>query len=120
MDLFDIAVAKKLSGGGGGGGGGDSDFSTATVTIINHSNTPFIMNCAVLLDYEDEEESIHSSNYSTYTDPYDTTTESVILYKGKALANPQTVGYPIAVTGGIVDDGMGAYIITGDCTITIS
>ena len=30
MDLFDIAVARKLSGGGGGGGG---DFDTATVTF---------------------------------------------------------------------------------------
>lgn len=31
MDLFDIVIAKKLTG-GGGGGGGSSDFSTATVT----------------------------------------------------------------------------------------
>lgn len=31
-DLFDIVVARKLS---GGGGGGSSDFSTAEVTIIN-------------------------------------------------------------------------------------
>ena len=31
MDLFDIAVARKLS--GGGGGGGSSDFTTCTLTI---------------------------------------------------------------------------------------
>lgn len=35
MDLFDIAVARKLS---GGGGGGDSDFSTAQMTVTG--NTP--------------------------------------------------------------------------------
>ena len=32
MDLFDLVVARKMSG-GGGGGGGSSDFSTANVTI---------------------------------------------------------------------------------------
>ena len=32
MDLYDVAVARKLSS-GGGGGGGSSDFSTAEVTL---------------------------------------------------------------------------------------
>ena len=34
MNLYDIAIARKLS--GGGGGGGSSDFTKAEVTIIPH------------------------------------------------------------------------------------
>lgn len=34
MNLYDIAIAKKLSGGGGGGG---SNFKIANVTIISNS-----------------------------------------------------------------------------------
>ena len=38
MDLFDIAIARKLAG-GSGGGGGDSDFSIAHGTITLVGNT---------------------------------------------------------------------------------
>ena len=43
MDLYDIAVARKLSGGSGGGGGGSSDFSTAQVTVVE-SEIGFVSN----------------------------------------------------------------------------
>ena len=37
MDLYDIAIARKLAG-GSGGGGGSSDFNKAEVTLIPKAN----------------------------------------------------------------------------------
>lgn len=104
MDLFDIAVARKLS--GGGGGGGDSDFSTAEVTAIMPVPRPVAGFWIV------EDELYDSAVF------IGTSTHSAILYKG------QQVLYfgddaPSAVSGAaeFVDANV---LVKGDCTLTFS
>ena len=111
MDLFDIAVAKKLSGGGGGGGGGDSDFSTAQVTI---SNSGSFKPCAIPFINEGQEvcmaiTDIMGGDISIFVIP---------LYKGKAVIYIESEN--ISVTGAVEDLGGGYLMVTGDGTITIS
>lgn len=111
MDIFDIAVAKKLAGdGGGGGGGGSSDFSTAEVTFTNNVGARFLISTAV--DDEDDVasfpmiEGVHGI-------------AQAILYKGTAFGLILDEGVNVTTTGAVeYDDGF--LIITGDCAITIS
>lgn len=120
MDLFDIAVAKKLAGGGGGGGGG-GDFSTCTVTIHNATllsidlfGLPYVteMDGFAFVGglYGDQ---IESDGHLQLTVP---------LYKGGCVwfASVLSVyeGATFHTTGDIVDMG-GILMITGDGTITI-
>lgn len=117
-DLFDIAIARKLS--GGGGGGGDSDFSTCTVTV---SATEGEVN--VYLPIAEDEVNmppfvIPASAYSLIqvnaeNDPFD---HKVILYKGMAFGYLDE-GHSATVTGSIQRSGL-TLTITGDGTITIS
>lgn len=114
MDLFDIAVAKKLSG-GGGGGGGSSDFSTAQVTVINETNQSVGMQIAYAMDVEGF---ASFSAGETSFEPSATTALEAILYKGKSYA---TVGIgTISATGNAETLAEREALITGDCTITIS
>lgn len=113
MDLYDIAIARKLSGGGGGGGGGDSDFSTAQVTF---NGVPAV--------------NLYLANVSGQM-PVDAAVPMVqlveptvnaitaVLYKGAAIM--MTLGAMTAeLSGNIQHMGGTIYLITGDCTITIS
>lgn len=121
MDLFDIAVARKLAGGsGGGGGGGDSDFSTAQMTIANSSGAPFIGNGCQF----DDEYGAFAIIYSEGNDVI-----SLILYKGSSyiVLNNSISKNVVALSGDIegIDDDFRperyiGFIVTGDCTITIS
>lgn len=111
MDLFDIAVARKLSGGGGGGGGGDSDFSTATAVISNK----YSVSCEIPACDENGDGCYAISNLMG---DLDSASFTIPLYKGKALVFFNSEN--ITTTGDIEDDGDGYYFITGDCTITIS
>ena len=102
MDLYDVAVARKLSS-GGGGGGGSSDFSTAEVTV---NGAGFIMAAFI-----NNDNTIGAVSLENETAP-------IILFKGKAnLYTEDTVS---EISGDIEDAGGGDYIVTGDCTITIS
>lgn len=111
-DLFDIVVARKLS--GGGGGGGSSDFSTATVTVVNQSDEDRLVasDCPRILS-EDFIETI----FSVVIVPPSTTSVFIVpLYKGKCLWGGIT---PDATSGNIsYDENLHYYVITGDCTIT--
>lgn len=104
MNLYDIAIARKLS----GGGGGSSDFSTAEVTITLSGSQPMIM-----LPHTTEMGAFEGSfglvqNNGTY---------SVILYKGLALGLPNNPSIQPTLSGDItVVDGM--LLITGNGTIT--
>ena len=115
MNLFDIAVARKLS--GGGGGGGSSDFSTAEVTVNDVSEAqPIIWLCrafSVNMGGADFRISTPTAQGSgTYT---------AILYYGQAELSVNDPGsYNISTTGNIDEMGEGSYLITGDCTITIT
>lgn len=114
MDLYDVAVARKLSS-GGGGGGGSSDFSTAEVQIQSISSERLV---GAVANYNPRD------GYSSAGDFYvDTTSKTfnIILYKGKAVLYRDTIGGSVQTTGDVeYDAGNNKFIITGDGTITIS
>ena len=115
MDLYDIAVARKLSG-GSGGGGGSSDFSTAEVTVVNETRSS--QQCKMpVLDEAYEEYPAYAWAMSAIDAEYEGTC-IVPLYKGKALVVIDSEN--VSTSGSIVDDGGGYYYITGNGTITIS
>lgn len=107
-----VITSVKNNGEDIGGGGGSSDFSTATLTL-NGKHPPIGQNLlpTLLVDPEHGLAGAYGSTNWT-SSPY-----TVILYKGKAYAVlPQGT-----TSGGIVyDEEMEVYVITGDCTITIS
>lgn len=120
MDLYDVAVARKLSS-GGGGGGGSSDFSTATVTIT----MPAVPYDAILIPFltiEDDE--LMNQQTISPTEPTTISLE-VVLYKGYCAG---TLSYEdagtditnLSATGDISVDVNGYIEITGNGTITIS
>ena len=104
----------------GGGGGGDSDFSTATVTLINSDaqNTYFnISPLPVLTEWEGQ-------TYLEVLDigVYDEATTNVILYKGSAkvsLSEYDEQTPPIIEGSATYDEDQLAFIVTGECTITV-
>lgn len=96
------------------GGGGSSDFSTASVTIDNTTRTS--INCAVPVISEELQGVCKALRRITGEDYM---TISVPLYKGKALLMFQDG--TISVTGAIDGSlGGGAFVVTGDGSITIS
>lgn len=107
-DLFDIVVARKLS--GGGGGGGSSDFSTAEVTV----NTPSVRVQIPYIINEEQGGTVFDggiANSGTYTVP---------LYKGMLVADYSSISHrTITVTGNIMANEP-MFVITGNGTITIS
>lgn len=115
MDLFDIAVAKKLAGGGGGGGGGSSDLSMATITIEGAVN---ITGAQIVYSSEHGTpfDFLSSVEYEVFKD----TTIDTALYKGRGVigAYPAVIHSSITVSGNIEEIDTGIYVITGNCTIT--
>lgn len=107
MDLYDVAVARKLS---SGGGGGSSDFSTAEVTVIGAVPTIY----GSWLDEQSEQTIYKVSNSSGVETAY-----NLVLYKGVSVINFAVKG-EIVLSGSIESIGNAEYIVTGDCTITIS
>ena len=110
MNLYDIAIARKLS---GGGGGGSSDFSTATITVVG--NLPASFNGAFVVD--DNETSWEGRML-----PPISPTATVILYKGRAIIEDgdgqiAQIVIPPEETNIVYDDDEEYYIVTGNCTI---
>lgn len=101
------------------GGGGESDFSTARVAILNASGklvtfSPF----ARILGDEIDASPYNVMSVSTPQDCY------AVLYRGQTYiafdTEPPTTEN-IATEGGVeYDESDGTFIVTGDCTITIS
>lgn len=120
MDLYDIAIARKLSG-GGGGGGGSSDFSTATVTVTSQLQD---WNLGMVVPAVcDDDETLGTCIYSDWTIGVgdNPTPFQVVLYKGETKASVYTdEENTISVSGDATFDGNVMLTITGDCTITIS
>ena len=113
MDLYDIAVARKLSG-GSGGGGGSSDFSTAEVTITitgeSYIQIPTVVSTPMDAIINRQVQAV-SGEVSLI----------VPLYKGSlGLTANVVAGESINVTGDAQVLGGSSVLITGDCTITIS
>lgn len=98
-----------------GQGGGSSDFTFAEVTFTNTKsgmNVLLLSNLAVI----DSESNYISQGISAFGN--NTKKWQVILYQGRAIGSLDS-GTITSTTGAIEYDGdEGAYIITGDCTIT--
>lgn len=107
-DLFDIAIAEKLA--GGGGGGGSSDFSTATITVVGKLNAaiPYVMTTEMGAPF-DTLVSVQQTIQGGVQVP---------LYKGALIIEILVDG--VTVSGNIENLGDSMYLITGDCTITVS
>lgn len=112
MDLYDIAIAKKLSS-SGGGGGGSSDFSTASVVVTNNQEkNPLVIDDLVNAD-------VDGLSNGVALETGESKTISVVLYK-----DIPTYGYHngvgiVAVTGDIVYADGDIYV-SGDGTITVT
>lgn len=127
-DLFDVVVARKLS---GGGGGGSSDFSIAKVTLIETATGLFdnVQFPAIeICDHVNPPvECIMTSG--TYGKA-GTANVDVPLYKGNAIivtGNDTSYVTPTVTSGNAevytYSDEWGTYadvLVKGDCTITYS
>lgn len=102
------------------GGGGESDFSTAQVTVNSSTSLMYKLCLSNYYDYENTGiiiPEIASGNIDT------SITLNAVLYKGQAMCifTPLSANTPnISVSGNIQNVELMTYIITGDCTITIS
>lgn len=98
-----------------GGGGGSSDFSTATVTFEGEASA------AMPLIITTESGSSVDAILVTQR-PFGNASYPIALYKGNAiiLVTAFEEGEVITISGGGESLGDDMYLITGDCTITIS
>lgn len=104
------------------GGGGSSDFSTAQVTVVNNSQSDafnFVM-CVTMTN-----EGVSATTGLVLGTPVgETEVFNVVLYKGNAHiqfeASDEEPSVVITTSGNISDLGGDNYMVTGDCTITIS
>lgn len=103
-DLFDIVVARKLS----GSGGGSSDFSTASVTVNLRGLAYFVL--PKIVD-EGGQGALMITGVSSGV-------YEIALYKGYAVCDaPPDVDVSVSGNASLDED---LIYITGDCTITIS
>lgn len=125
MDLFELAVAKKLAG-GGGGGGGSSDFTTATVTMTLGGNWDEYLEFQMPSFYEiGEYEEGYPALALAYMDAIlknQTMSYPIVLYKGAAILffmanikNASTISGNCYFPEGYSN----MLIVTGDCSISI-
>lgn len=107
------------------GGGGSSDLTTATVIVLlPHSGSGFsepesgaLRGLPVLAD--NDEYNVHGS--SATSNAWPTSPYTVPLYKGKAYLWGDSSALNISSVSGDIafDETLNAYVITGDCTITL-
>lgn len=97
-------LGEQLLDGGGSGGGGESDFSIATLTFINGDGSVL---GALANDVDNRSTGNMFNNII-----------KIILYKGQALI--EIDGTVESTSGDIEDLGRDGWLVTGDCTITIS
>ena len=103
-------------------GGGASDFSTATLTLVNNSEVA-ALNISVATAIEEDEGEPATSSTGAQCEMGDTIDFEVILYKGYAYAVRSLGDYTnmdFAIAGDITTEGLSGYVITGDCTITMT
>ena len=109
MSLYDIAIARKLS----GGGGGSSDVSTAKITLVDPNENGYVLLGPF---YEDA-----MAMAKCFTDDGEV---GVLLYKNLAQVDATNVledGGSFSLSGN-AETGLseGLILISGDCTITVS
>lgn len=108
FDITSYVLGKKSA-----GGGGSSDFSTAEVSIVGGNGIQFKIPCVI--DNEDG-----PSSAPSYIPSADNETVTAILYKGHCFVSLVGIQGTISVTGDIENLMGPMYLISGDCTITIS
>lgn len=109
--MISIGYAEEYS----EGGGGSSDFSTAEVTLINSGSA---MGIGLYLCVVDD---VNNSTDTTARLIVGTSkTFNAILYNGEAYASLYDSTSIDSYDGNIEPAGKNGYVITGDCTITIS
>lgn len=107
-------LGEQLLEGGGSGGGGSSDFSTAEVTFSGISGTAFATMPKIVSTPFDAILPLQNEvTDGTYT---------IALYKGKAIISLDLTGVEgnVTTSGDIESLQDEVYLVTGDCTITIS
>lgn len=103
-----LALAQYVS----GGGGGSSDFTTANVTIVNNTGVD-VSFYAPLVSAE------HRSTYATFGTEDASTTCTVVMYMGNALAIADDNIFSVSATGDAeIEESF--ISITGDCTLTFT
>lgn len=102
-DLFDIVVARKLS----GGGGGSSDFSTANLTITKAEGKTVVWKFPTIIS--------DKLVVDNYVQQELTETHPVALYKG-VLEIYAGEGLYSIISGNVTEDD-GLFTITGDCSL---
>lgn len=111
MEYFDNLLGEQLTDGGGSGGGGD--LTTANMQIVNPGSRPINLTFATVMR--------NTATMGGYTEYIDSNVLPIILYKGLAgLVVELLSGGNISISGAITSEDEHHYIITGDCTITIS
>ena len=112
MKYFDTLLGEQLLE-GEGGGGGSSDFSTAEVTIVNNTGDGTSFDGAIIKN--------GNININTRLDE-GTNILTLVLYKGVSYCGTYDIDMSTAVITGDAEytSEDNCYIITGDCTITIS
>lgn len=114
-DTVTAASLNNIEQGIANAGGGSSDFSTAVLTV-NGSFTQSDSFIAPLVAKDPNNEDIAFPQIESGN-----STNTVILYKGRSvLMFMGSRSRTITVSGNIETVATGVYIITGDCTITIS
>lgn len=89
------------------------DFTTANMQIVNAGGHPINLRGAIVF-----RNTATSGGYSEYVD---SAVLPVILYKGIAVLVIEIISTGnISISGAITSEDEGNYVITGDCTITIS
>lgn len=104
------------------GGGGSSDLDTATVSITNNTANSYELYDSACIVTIGGHETLHTQGFSVEANQ--SVSAKVVLFKGTAYINSYDMN-TIATTGDItyeIDSKTGDvyFIITGDCTITIS
>ena len=106
MEYFDNLLGEQLT----EGGGGSSDFSTATMSVIGDPNV-----AELYFPYVSDFNGVDTIRTKVSSDaPF-----TIVMYKGSATLI-DTNNQITSAEGNIQDKGRGYYLITGDCTITIS
>ena len=118
MNMYDVLLAKKLS--GSGGGGGSSDFSVANVTVINPGTDMNAIRLPVILEagaLAPEQQAVLFIAF-VECEPGETVFK-VPLYKGFCVYEAEN-SYIESTTGGVqYDENTFTMNITGDGTITL-
>lgn len=102
------------------GGGGSSDFSTAEVTVVNNTSYDGVLGTgATVFEENGYYEGMPAlTQAELYIEPNSTMTYTMALYKGNAILRLQNTAS--STSGNITQIDGPLYMVTGDCTITIS